>query len=84
MGESKLNLRDESLSPVRAAIIASRRAPNAKVSFVRGNDNEITKVRVRFTGAIWTECDELIAEQDFTISPKSGRKNFIEVFSSIR
>ncbi len=84
MEERNRNLRDESLTPVRAAIIASRRAPNAKVMFTRNNDNEITKVSVRFTGAIWNECDELIAEQGFIISPKSGRKNFIEVYSSIR
>jgi hypothetical protein len=83
MAETALDLYDESLTAVRAAIIASKLSDDAVVSFTQNDDNEITRVSVRFTDAVWNECDELIREQGFIISPKSARKNFIEVFSHV-
>ena len=83
MAETALDLYDESLTPIRAAIVASKVSDNATVSFTQNDDNEITRVSVRFTDAVWNECDELIREQGFIISPKSARKNFIEVFSHV-
>ena len=83
MAETDLSLFDESLTAIRAAIVASKLSDNAVVSFDQNDDNEITRVRVRFTDAVWNECDELIREQGFIISPKSARENFIEVFSHV-
>lgn len=83
MAETALDLYDESLTPVRAAIIASKLSDNATVSFEQKDDNEIYRVNVRFTNAVWNECDELIRQHGFIISPKSARENFIEVFSHV-
>ena len=83
MAETALDLYDESLTPIRAAIVASKVSDNATVSFDQNDDNEITRVSVRFTDAVWNKCDELIREHDFIISPKSARENLIEVFSHV-
>jgi hypothetical protein len=72
-----------SLTPVRAAIVASRLSDNATVSFMQNDDNKITRVNVRFTKSVWNECDDLIKHHNFIISPKSARENFIEVFSNV-
>jgi len=83
MAETALDLYDESLTAVRAAVIASKVSDNASVTFDQNDDNEITRVNVRFTDAVWNECDELIRQHGFIISPKSARENFIEVFSNV-
>jgi hypothetical protein len=80
MAEDLSQLRGESLSPSRAAIIASKLSDNVTTSFNRDSDGNIDEVRVKFTGSVMNGCDYLIRNQDFAISPKSGRNNFVELY----
>jgi hypothetical protein len=80
MAENLSQLRGESLTPTRAAVIASKLSDEVTTSFNRDGDGNIDEVRVKFVGSVMNECDYLIRNQDFTISPKSGRNNFVELY----
>ena len=80
MAENLSQLRDESLTPTRAAVIASKLSDEVTTSFNRDGDGNIDEVRVKFVGSVMNECDYLIRNQGFTVSPKSGRYNFVELY----
>ena len=80
MAEDLSQLRDESLTPSRAAVIASKLCETVTTSFNRDGDGNIDEVQVKFTGSVMNECDYLIKYQGFKISPKSGRNNFVELY----
>ena len=80
MAENISQLRGESLTPTRAAVITSKLCDTVTTSFNRDGDGNIDEVRVKFTGSVMNECDYLIKHQDFAISPKSGRNNFVELY----
>lgn len=80
MAENLSQLCDESLTPSRAAVIASKLSDEVTTSFNRDGDGNIDEVRVKFVGSVMNECDYLIRNQDFAISPKSGRNTFVELY----
>lgn len=80
MAENLSQLRDESLTPTRAAVIASKLSDTVTTSFNRDSDGNINEVQVKFTGSVMNECDYLIRNQGFKISPKSGRNTFVELY----